>query len=116
MTESMPPTLAQLQQLNRGLTEKVLDKAQSDPAWKQLLLDDPEAALWQANFPETQQLEQMRASAAAQQGEEVRGQYGGDTLWSTRGSNPDYSLSLPRCHYQCQQLTWNWAWTVQGGW
>jgi hypothetical protein len=30
----------------------------------------------EANFPETQQLEQMQASAAAHQGDEIRGQRG----------------------------------------
>jgi hypothetical protein len=74
MTESMPPTLAQLQQLNRSLTEKVLDRAASDPQWKQQLLDDPEAAMRAANFPELQQVQQMQQSAQASQEGEVRGQ------------------------------------------
>ncbi len=74
MTESMPPTLVQLQQLNRNLTEKVLDKAASDPAWKQQLLDDPQAAMRTANFPELQQVQQMQASAGAPREGEVRGQ------------------------------------------
>jgi hypothetical protein len=71
MAENMSPTLAQMQQLNRGLTEKMLDRAASAPQWKQQLLDDPEAAMRAANFSETQQLEQMRAGA--EEGE-VRGQ------------------------------------------
>ena len=54
MTESLPPTLEQIRQLNRSLTEKVLDRAASDPAWKQQLLDDPEAAT--AEFAEAQRL------------------------------------------------------------
>ena len=40
--------------------EKILDKAASNPTWKQRLLDDPEAAMQEANFPETQQLEELR--------------------------------------------------------
>jgi hypothetical protein len=72
MTENMPPTLEQTRQLHRSLTEKILDRAASDPAWKQQLLDDPEAAMRGANFPETQQLEQMRAGAGEG---EVRGQH-----------------------------------------
>ena len=75
MTESMPPTLEQTRQLHRSLTEKVLDKAASDPQWKQQLIDDPEAAMRAANFPEAQQLEQMRTSAGAAQEGEVTGQH-----------------------------------------
>lgn len=65
MTEGTPPTPEQLRQLNRSLMEKVLDRAASDPEWKQRLLDDPEAALREADFPELQRLQQM------QQGEVV---------------------------------------------
>ena len=72
MTEGESPTMEQSRQLNRQLTEKVLDRAQSDPQWKQQLLDDPEAAMRSANFPETQQLQQMQASAGASQEGEVR--------------------------------------------
>jgi hypothetical protein len=35
------------QRRSRNLNEKVLDKAASDPEWKQLLLSDPEAAMRQ---------------------------------------------------------------------
>ena len=111
MTESMPPTLKQYQQLHRGLTEKVLDKAASDPQWKQQLIDDPEAAVRGANFPEVQQLEQIRASAASQQGEEVRGQFG--TLWSDRGSDTWSGSSIgnwlgPWCSWGCTSFTYDW--------
>ena len=74
MTEGMDPTFEQTRQLNRSLTEKVLDRAASDPQWKQQLLDDPEAAMRTANFPEAQRLEEMRQRAAATQEGEVRGQ------------------------------------------
>ena len=62
--QSMPPggrplTFVQTQQLHRSLTEKVLDRAESDPEWRQLLIDDPELAMREANFPEAQQLEQQ---------------------------------------------------------
>jgi hypothetical protein len=50
------PTQEEYRQLNRGLTEKVLDRAASDPQWKQQFLDEPEAALREANFPEYQRL------------------------------------------------------------
>ena len=73
MTGSMPPTPEQLRQLNRALMEKVLDKAANDPAWKQRLLDDPEAAMMEADFPETQQLRQAHTSASALEEAEVTG-------------------------------------------
>jgi hypothetical protein len=75
MTEGMSPTLEEFRQLNRSLMEKVLDKAASDPQWKQQLLDDPEAAFRASGFPETQRIEEMRQSAATSQEEaEVSGQ------------------------------------------
>ena len=39
-------------QVHRSVTEKVLDKAASDPAWKQQLLNDPDEAIREASFPE----------------------------------------------------------------
>ncbi len=68
MAESTPPTFVQLRQLNRSLNERVLDRAQSDPQWRQRLLDDPELAMREANFPEVQQL------VASSGKEEVLGQ------------------------------------------
>jgi hypothetical protein len=55
------PTTAQEEhrQLQRSLTEKMLDKAASDPTWKQRLLDNPEVAMQEANFPEAQQLQEL---------------------------------------------------------
>ena len=85
MTESMPPTPEQLRQLNRDLLEKVLDKAASDPEWKQRLLDDPEAAIMEAGFPETRQLREMQASMESQEAE-VTGQFYDDR--SSCGSQP----------------------------
>ena len=60
MTESMPPVPEEYWQLNRSLTEKVLDKAASDSAWKQQLLDDPQAAT--GEFAEAQRLREMYES------------------------------------------------------
>jgi hypothetical protein len=66
MTEGTPPmTPEQFRQLNRDLMEKMLDKAASDPEWKQRLLDDPEAAMMEAGFPEARQLQEMQASVRA---------------------------------------------------
>lgn len=79
MTESTPLTFEQLRQLNRDLMEKVLDKAASDPEWKQRLLDDPEAAIMEADFPETRRLREMQASVGAQEEAEVVGQNFGNS-------------------------------------
>lgn len=75
MTEGTPLTPEDLRRLNRGLMEKVLKKAASDPEWKQRLLDNPEAAIQEAGFPEAERLREMRASAgAAREEAEVQGQ------------------------------------------
>ena len=60
---TMPATREEYLQLRRSLTEKILDRAASDPRWKQQLLDDPEAALREANFPEAQRLDEIPQSA-----------------------------------------------------
>ena len=65
--EMFTPT-EERQQLNQTLTEKVLDRAGSDPLWKQRLLTEPEEAMQEANFPEYQRLEEIRHEEA-----EVRG-------------------------------------------
>jgi hypothetical protein len=71
-----PPTEATMitpteeyRRLQQGLTEKVLDRAASDPLWKQRLLDDPEVALLETDFPEVKRIDEMR-----QMEEEVGGQ------------------------------------------
>jgi hypothetical protein len=68
------PHTEEYQQLRKSLTHKILDKAASDPLWKQQLLDDPEASMWQADLPESRQLQQAneRVLASVQQ-DEVRG-------------------------------------------
>ncbi len=60
MAERMPPSPEELQQLHRSLNEKVLDRSASDPRWKQQLLDDPDATLREAGFPEFQRIEELR--------------------------------------------------------
>ena len=72
MTEGTPLTPEQFRQLNRALMEKVLDKAASDPEWKQRFLDDPEAAVAEPGFPEAERLWETYEGAAAE--EEVTGQ------------------------------------------
>jgi hypothetical protein len=74
MMEGSPQTPEEIRRLNRDLMEKIIDKAASDPAWKQRLLDDPEAVIAEAGFPEARQLRQMQASAELPSEEEVLGQ------------------------------------------
>lgn len=89
MAESTPPVPEEYRQLNRSLTEKVLDKAASDPEWKQRLLDDPAAALRVADFPESQRIEETRQSVLALQEEaEVSGQ-----------ARPEFTNAYPCCFY-----------------
>ena len=52
MTSEQMPTPEEYRLLERTLTEKVLDRVCTDPQWKQLLLEDPEAAMQEAAFPE----------------------------------------------------------------
>ncbi len=96
MTERMPPVPEEYRQLYRSLTEKMLDRAASDPQWKQQLLDDPEAAMRAANFPELERVEQMRAGAGEG---EVRGQAlpGDEGGWVP-----------PHCPWQCRWWTAYW--------
>ena len=63
MTEGTPMTPEEFRQLNRDLMEKMIDKAASDPVWKQRLLDDPEAAMLEADFSEAQRLREAFAPA-----------------------------------------------------
>lgn len=91
MTEGMPLTQEEFRRLNRSLMEKILDRASSDPEWKQRLLDDPEAAMAEADFPEARQLREMQASVGAEEEEaEVTGQF-----YDDRSS----CISQPRCDF-----------------
>jgi hypothetical protein len=75
MTESRPPMMPeQFRQLKRDLMEKILNRAASDPGWKQRLLDDPDAAIQEADFPELRQLREMQAGIEAKEEAEVAGQ------------------------------------------
>ncbi len=89
MTEGTPPTPEGIRRLNRSLMEKVIDKAASDPEWKQRLLDDPEGAIEEAGFPEARQLQEMQASGGVQEEAEVTGQrmLGCGLITSTPGSD-----------------------------
>lgn len=112
MTESTPPeggslTFVQTQQLHRSLTEKVLDRAASDPEWRQLLIDDPELAMREANFPEAQELGQAQGLGQSPQRpreREVVGQFfpGGRGGYGYGG----YGYG-PRCRWH---WSWRWGW------
>ena len=75
MTENTPLTPEESRLLSRSLTQKVIDKATSDPLWKQQLLDDPEATLRAANFPELKRVEEMiHRARGSRETSEVQGQ------------------------------------------
>src|SRR3954454_10119471 len=98
MTESMPPTRVQRQKLRQALAEKVLDKACEDPKWKQQLIEDPELAMREANFPEFQQIQQLQQEA------EVTGQSRYVYGW---GYNPN--------EFDCVWHTYVWQTPCLGG-
>ena len=90
--EAMPIPQEEYRQLQRSLWEKMLDQAESDPLWRQQLIDDQEATMAAANFPEIERLEEMR-----QQSEQVVGQQLGSSydqvLFNWWGSWQAVSLS-----------------------
>jgi hypothetical protein len=63
MAKDTPPTTTpeEFRRLNRDLMHKILDRAVIDPAWKQRLLDDPEAAMMEAGFAEIERLRETQA-------------------------------------------------------
>jgi hypothetical protein len=85
MRESVPPDSEEYRQLNRSLAEKVLERTASDPAWKQQLLDDPQAVMRPENFPEIEKLERMRQSAETSREAEVVGHVGTNPYKYTSG-------------------------------
>lgn len=106
---TMPATTTakeEYQQLQRSLTEKMLDKAANDPQWKQQLLEDSAAAMQQANFPELQQIQQMRHEE--EEAAEVRGQYGQTGGFGIGGQA---SMGGAGCSYICINFTKYWCWT-----
>ena len=94
MTESMPPTFEQTRELNRSLTEKVLDRAASDPEWRRRYIEDSELAMREAGFPEVEQLQQMEPSAPEGE-DEVTGQslfpgHGRHAVWECHFSTSSW--------------------------
>ncbi len=101
MTERMPPTPEEVRQLRRSLLEKMLDRAASDPRWKRQLLDDPDAAMRAASFPEAQTIEEMRQRVEASQAAEVVGH-----VPIGRPASTICSESLFDCTEFCCRFTW----------
>jgi hypothetical protein len=78
-------------QLMESLTDKVLDRAASEPLWKERLLNDAEATMREAGFPEYQRLEEIRKEA-----EEVRGHYMDYMTLDPAGGAFEY-YTTPKC-------------------
>ncbi len=107
------PTLEQTKQLQRNLTEKVLDRAASDPEWRQRLLEDSEAAMREAGFPEAERLAEIHQASRPQppEGEEVRGQ------WFPGGGGGGGGYG-GYCPWYCYWYTYYWDrpwWSWYGG-
>ena len=102
------PTLEQTKQLQRNLTEKVLDRAASDPEWRQRLLDDSEAAMREAAFPEAEKLREIhkgvRSRSSSPEDEEVRGQSSSDLF----GRQQDHGWIDSLYYWDCYSLTGYW--------
>ena len=93
-------------EMHRSLTEKILDRAESDPEWRQLLIDDPELAMREANFPEAQQqgqAQQLGQGPQRPREREVVGQWwpGGS------GYGGGYGYGRPQCRWH---WSWRWGW------
>ncbi len=103
--EQQPPEAAvvapkeEYKQLLQSLTEKVLDRAASDPLWKQRLLSDAPAAMREADFPEVKRLDEIR------QQEEVRGHL---DLMSLDAGTLDAERRC-RPYYTCYNRTYYYA-------
>ena len=99
---SPAPGASQILAWGRVSKEKVLDKAASDATWKQRLLDDPEAAMQEANFPESQQLDELR-----QEDDEVIGHQRWLQHTDSLGSAP----VAGECYHQCRGA-WPTYWSA----
>ncbi len=49
----------------------MINRAVEDPEWKQRFLDDPEAAMAEADFPEAERMREIQASVEAGEAEVV---------------------------------------------
>jgi hypothetical protein len=106
MAEGRPRAPEELERLRRETMERILDRASSDPEWRQRLLDDPEAAI--AEFPETQSVREMQSTPPEgveplPAEEEVVGHTGGGPggPGGPGGGGPQRG---------CWQCWWSWYW------
>jgi hypothetical protein len=99
MMKNTPFGPEKIRQLNRSLMEKVIDRAAEDPSWKQRFLDDPEAAMAEAGFPEAERLRETYEGAPAE--EEVTGQ----VYESPESRTPIYRPN-PREGFEQQDFTY----------
>jgi hypothetical protein len=74
-------TPEEYRQLQRSLMERTLDRAASDPEWKQRLLEDPRTAMTESGFPEAQRLQETSRHLRPIEEEEVRGQRHDDVYY-----------------------------------
>ena len=61
------PTQEEYRLLEKTLMEKVLERSANDPQWRQWLIEDPEAAMGEAAFPEAQKLMEINERLRAMQ-------------------------------------------------
>jgi hypothetical protein len=108
MTEPTPQD--QSRQLHRSLTEKVLERAERDPEWRQLLIDDPELAMREAEFEEAQQLEPQGPPQYPRE-REVVGQAGGGGHYGGGRYGGGYGGGYGYGRRRCQ-----WHWSRRWGW
>jgi hypothetical protein len=85
-------TPEEYRQLQRSLMERTLDRAASDPEWKQRLLEDPQATMRESGFPEAQRLEETGRHLRPIEEEEVRGQRFDDDVYFVYGG---YGFGYP---------------------
>lgn len=81
-------------QLQRGLMERTLDRAASDPEWKRRLLEDPQAAMMESGFPEAQRLEEANRYLRPVEEAEVQGHLH-DNVYIYQG----YGWGFPQHHH-----------------
>jgi hypothetical protein len=96
---TMVTPIEEYKQLLQSLTEKVLDRAATDPLWKQRLLDDAPSAMREAGFLEVKRLDEIR------QEEEVRGHL---DLMSLDAGTLDAERRC-RPYYTCYNRTYYYA-------
>jgi hypothetical protein len=108
-TEELPPDAPippaaqeEYRHLSQSLTAKILDRAARDPLWKQRLIDEPDVALREGDFPELTRLDEIRQQKEEQMAE-VRGHLGdlmslGDTEVGGTAASRSYLRYCCHCY------------------